>query len=74
MTGSFAARYKNMRVHMIGDEEGMEALGVTSKFNAERGFLEHLKADGRACAGRWLEAVIDDLGVRSSVDIRGTFL
>jgi NTE family protein len=52
----------------------MEALGVTSKFNAERGFLEHLKADGRACAGRWLEAAIDDLGVRSSVDIRGTFL
>lgn len=74
MTGSFAAHYKNMRVHMIGDEEGMEALGVTSKFNAERGFLEHLKADGRACAGRWLEAAIDDLGVRSSVDIRGTFL
>jgi NTE family protein len=70
----FAARYKNMRVHMIGDEEGMKALGVTSKFNAERDFLEYLKVAGRACAGRWLEATIDDLGVRSSVDVRGTFL
>ncbi len=71
---SAAARYKNMRIHMIGDEEGMKALGVTSKFNAERDFLEHLKAAGRACAGRWLEATINDLGLRSSVDVRGTFL
>jgi NTE family protein len=74
MTGSFAAHYKNMRVHMIGDEEGLAALGVTSKFNAERSFLEHLKADGRACAERWLETTIDNLGVRSSVDIQKTFL
>jgi NTE family protein len=70
----FAARYKNMRIHMIGDEEGMKSLGVTSKFNAERDFLEHLKAAGSACAGRWLEANIGDLGVRSSLDVRATFL
>ncbi|MGE3295503.1 MAG: patatin-like phospholipase family protein [Geminicoccaceae bacterium] len=69
-----ASRYKNMRVHLIGDEEGMKALGVSSKLNAERGFLEHLKAAGRACAERWLETSFDDLGVRSSVDVRGTFL
>jgi hypothetical protein len=48
-----AARYKNMHIHMIGNEEGMKALGVTSKFNAE--LFEHLKAAGRACAARWLE-------------------
>jgi NTE family protein len=70
----FATRYKNMRIHMIGDEDGMKALGVTSKFNAERGFLEHLKAAGRACAERWLEATNGDLGVQSSLDVRGTFL
>jgi NTE family protein len=70
----FAARYKNMRIHVIGDEEGMKALGVTSKFNAERGFFEHLKAAGRACAARWLKTTIGDLGVRSSVDVRATFL
>ncbi|MBV1799900.1 patatin-like phospholipase family protein [Siccirubricoccus sp. G192] len=74
MTEPFAARYKNMRIHMIGDEEGMKALGVASKANAELAFLEHLKAVGRACAGRWLEATIGDIGVRSSVDVRGTFL
>jgi NTE family protein len=63
-----------MRIRLIGDEEGMKALGVTSKFNAERAFLEHLKAAGRASAERWLEATIDHLGVRSSVDVRGTLL
>jgi NTE family protein len=57
-----AGRYKNMRIHMIGNEEGMKALGVTSKLNAERVFLEHLKAAGRASAERWLEATIGDLG------------
>ncbi|MCC7283394.1 MAG: patatin-like phospholipase family protein [Acetobacteraceae bacterium] len=70
----FASRYKNMRIHMIGDEAGMKALGVSSKFNAEPEFLEHLKAAGRSCAGRWLEAHFEDLGVRSSVDVRATFL
>ncbi len=70
----FAARYKNMRIHMIADEAGMKALGASSKFNAEYDFLEHLKALGRASAERWLEATISDLGVRSSVDVRNTFL
>ena len=74
LTEPLAGRYKNMRIHMIGDEEGMKALGVASKANVERAFLEHLKAAGRAAAQRWLEATIGDVGVRSSVDIRGTFL
>ena len=34
-----AARYKNMRIHMVGDEERMKALGVASKANLERAFL-----------------------------------
>lgn len=70
----FAGRYKSMRIHMIGDEDALKALGVTSKLNAERDFLEHLKAAGRSCADRWLEASIGDLGVRSSLDVRATFL
>lgn len=70
----FARRYRNMHIHMIGDEEGMKALGATSKFNAEREFLEYLKESGRACAERWLAVTIGDLGVRSSIDLRETFL
>jgi NTE family protein len=74
LTERFAARYKNMHIHVIGDPQTMKALGVASKSNAERAFLEYLKAAGRACAERWVEATIDDIGVRSSVDIRSVFL
>ncbi len=70
----FASRYRNMRIHMIANERAMEALGVSSKSNAERDFLEHLKAVGRASAERWLARTLPDLGVRSSVDVRATFL
>jgi NTE family protein len=74
LTAPLAGRYKNMRIHMIGDAEAMKSLGVASKANVERAFLEHLKAAGRAAAERWLAATIANIGVRSSVDIRGTFL
>jgi NTE family protein len=74
LTEPLAGRYKSMRIHMIGDAEAMKSLGVASKANVERAFLEHLKAAGRAAAERWLAATIGDIGVRSSVDIRGTFL
>jgi NTE family protein len=70
----FAARYKNMRIHMIGDDERMKDLGVSSKFNADRAFLDYLKQIGRECADRWLAATRADIGVRSSVDVRQTFL
>lgn len=73
-TPAFAQRYKNMHIHMIGDEEGMISLGVTSKYNVEREFLERLKTAGRNCASRWLEANIGHLGVRSSIDLAATFL
>ncbi len=70
----FASRYRNMRIHSIDNERAMQALGVSSKFNAERGFLEHLKSIGRSSAERWLVRTLPDLGVRSSVDVRATFL
>jgi NTE family protein len=69
-----ASRVRNIHMHLIGDEAMMKTLGVTSKYNAEREFLEHLKAAGRACADRWLAATFDQLGVRSTVDIPATFL
>jgi NTE family protein len=70
----FVPRYKNMCVHMIGDEERIKELGVASKFNAGIDFLGYLKSLGRECTETWLEQRFDDIGVRSSVDIRSTFL
>lgn len=69
----YASRYRNMRIHLIGDEERMSGLGVTSKANVEREFLEHLKQLGRDSAEAWLADNFDKLGVSSSVDIREKF-
>lgn len=74
LTEPYASRYKNVRTHMIADEQALSALGASSKMNAERPFLEHLKALGRAAAETWLEDHYDSLGQRSSLDIRRTFL
>ena len=71
----FASRYRNMRIHMIGDEAALGGLGASSKFNAELEFLQHLKVLGRASAQRWLDSsALNDVGVRSSIDVRATFL
>jgi len=70
----YAERYRDLRLHMIGDEAAIRTLGVSSKFNVERAFLLHLKAAGRACARDWLATTFQDLGKRSSVDVRGSFL
>ncbi|EWY38298.1 alpha/beta hydrolase [Skermanella stibiiresistens SB22] len=69
-----AKRLKNMRVHMIGDEENLSALGATSKMNAEWDFLLHLKALGQATADAWLRGNWSHIGERSSIDLRGIFL
>lgn len=70
----YAERYRNLRLHLIGDEAAILELGVGSKFNVERAFLLHLKEAGRACADAWLASTFQDLGVRSSVDVRQHFL
>lgn len=70
----FASRYKNVRMHMVGDPDGLKALGASSKLNAEAGFVEHLKEMGRASADRWLAEHFKSLGKTSTLNIRETFL
>lgn len=70
----YAERYRNLRLHLIGDEAAIRDLGVSSKFNVERAFLLHLKEAGRACADGWLATTFQDLGKRSSIDVRQRFL
>ena len=69
-----ASHYRNMRMHMIADEQNMAQLGATSKFNAERAFLEHLKQLGRDAAERWLSGPAANVGKRSGLDIPAHFL
>jgi len=74
LKGESTARLKNMNVHMIEAEERLRAYGAASKAIADLDFLLELKALGRRAAGRWLRAAWDDIGERSSVDIRKVFL
>ena len=65
---------RHMLIHSIRADDEMAELGVSSKLNADWGFLTHLRDKGRRHAERWLAAHFDDIGVRSSVDIRGEYL
>jgi NTE family protein len=67
-------KHRRMLIHSIQDEEFMNSLGVTSKLNPDWGFMQELKQVGRASATKWLEEHFDDIGVKSSTDIKSSFL
>lgn len=65
--------YRRMHIHVIQSRKRMRELDATSKLNAEWSFLQHLFEIGRDTADTWLDAHFDDLGARSSVDLRSMF-
>lgn len=67
-------RYKNLRLHMVHDEEHLAALGASSKLDTRWDFLQTLHALGEQAADRWLAAHREAIGVRSTLDIEQTFL
>lgn len=72
--GTLAADdYKRVNMHIIEARKQMRPLDASSKMNAERAFLEHLFEIGRDAATQWVTDHYDDLGVRSSVDMRQMF-
>jgi NTE family protein len=67
-------RYKNLRMHMIGDEATMAGLDAASKLDTGTAFLERLHAAGRKAATHWLSHDARHLGRRSTLDLRQVFL
>lgn len=67
-------RYKSLRVHAVGAEREMAALGYSSKLNADAAFLDWLFELGRGKAGAFLDEHLDKVGRESSVDIAATYL
>ena len=67
-------RYKRMLVHRIEADEAMQALGASSKLNADPAFLRHLRDEGRAAADGWLKRNFKALGARSTIDIHADYL
>jgi NTE family protein len=66
--------YKHLRLHMVADDAGLAPLHASSKLNTSLEFLEALHALGRAAAQNWLLAHRKDLGKKSTLDVRSTFL
>jgi len=65
---------KAMLIHSIRSDAAMCALSVSSKYNADWGFLCELRDNGRREADAWLAHHYADIGQRSSIDIRKQFL
>jgi NTE family protein len=67
-------RYKRLFMHVIEDEVHMQAHNVSSKFNADLGFLTSLFERGREAADAWLAASFDRIGHAATVDLRARYL
>ena len=62
--------YMDVRMHRIDGGGALAELSASSKLNAEWPFLKHLRDIGRAAAGSWLDAHFDDIGKRSTLDLK----
>jgi NTE family protein len=65
--------YKRLFMHVISDDAALVPLGAGASLNASTDFFEQLFAIGRMACDRWLDDHFDDLGARSTVDLRRMF-
>jgi NTE family protein len=66
--------YKNLRLHMVADEQRLAELEPSSKMNTARAFRLELHELGRAAAEHWWRENRRHLGRRATLDLRTTFL
>ncbi|MGR3454172.1 patatin-like phospholipase family protein [Pseudooceanicola sp.] len=64
---------KNVLIHMISDDDLMTELSVATKLVPNPYLLNRLKAAGRTSADNFIAAHRDDIGQRSTVDLRAMF-
>ncbi len=69
----YRGRLRNMRIHSIRSDRSLADMTAASKFSVDWGFLSALKARGRTIADTWIADNFEQIGVHSSVDIRGMF-
>jgi NTE family protein len=72
--GSHVSHIKKVRLHAVEADEIMQGLGVASKLNADWAFLLELYKIGRSKADEWIRNELSNVGVRSTVDVRGKYL
>jgi NTE family protein len=67
-------KLKHVLIHSVRADKALCDLSVSSKFSVDWDFLVQLRDRGRATAAEWLAINFDDIGQRSSVDLRAEFL
>jgi len=68
--GTGPGQYRRMNVHRIVLDRLGKDLDADSKLSTDYDFFELLRASGRRAARRFLDAHFDDLGRRSTFDLR----
>lgn len=71
--GGAAITYAPVRLHLVTANDALADFSISSKFNAEPGFLQMLHARGVAAADAWLDRHLDDVGVRATLDPAAVF-
>jgi NTE family protein len=68
--GTGPGKYRRMNVHRIVLDRMGKHLDAGTKLSTDYDFFEMLRASGKRAARRFLDAHFDDLGVRSTFDLR----
>jgi NTE family protein len=68
--GTGPGEYRRINVHRIALDDVFSRLTASSKLNSDYDFFTMLRNGGRRAARNFLEAHFDDIGKRSTVDLR----
>ena len=68
--GTGPGQYRHIKVHRIALDGHAKQLTADSKLNTDFDFFAMLHQHGRRAARRFLDAHFDDIGARSTVDLR----
>jgi len=68
--GTGRGQYRHINVHRIALDGHAKQLTADSKLNNDFDFFSMLHQHGRRAARRFLDAHFDDIGIRSTVDLR----
>ncbi|TAK89458.1 MAG: patatin-like phospholipase family protein [Burkholderiaceae bacterium] len=66
--------YKRIFMHLIEGGKYLQEFGASAKYNSSWVFLCNLRDTGREAARHWLQHHLNQVGVKSSIDIAKTFL
>ena len=68
--GTGPGQYRRINVHRVALDGAASQLSADSKLNNDFDFFDMLRQNGRRAARRFLDAHYDDIGTRSTIDLR----